>query len=263
MEGPTGMGDSEGLLGSRGEGGPAAGTLGSCWVLLSLHVPYLQVDALQQLVEGLGLEPLALAGAPALAGRGRLLGDDVHVDELEGAHPVVEQPGPGARRWLLDDADDVPFLGQGRWGWRRAQAGGWLGNTPPQGGPRAALPPQGPHPGSALHPSSPQPRAGRGMAHLQLQRVLVVRAGCEVGVDTGPAAEGAGVGWTALLQPQAVPVAAPGAGAGNFAACGGEGGREVRMWPAVGRGAGVLPGPGSPLDSWRLMDGCPSSSISR
>lgn len=85
------------------------------WVLLSpaAPVPHLQVDALQQLMERLGLEALVPAGAPAPAGRDCLLRDHIHVDELEGAHSVVEQPSPGAHGWLLDDADDVPFLGQG------------------------------------------------------------------------------------------------------------------------------------------------------
>lgn len=108
-----------------------------------------------------------------------------------------------------------------------AGAGCLLGGSP------ATLPPRGPHRGPALHPNSPQPRAGCGVAHPQLQRVLVVRAGCEVGVDTGPAAEGAAVGWTTLLQPQAVPVAAP--GAGNVAACGGEGDQDGASCRVRGR----------------------------
>lgn len=74
------------------------------------------------------------------------------------------------------------------------------------------------------------------MAHPQLQRVLVIRAGCEVCVDAGTAAEGAGVGWAALLQPQALPVAAP--GAGNVAAWGGRGGgQDVPGCVARGPGA--------------------------
>lgn len=184
---------------------------------------YLQVDALQQLVEGLGLEPLALAGAPALAGGRCLLGEDVHVDELEGAHPVVEQPGPGAHRRLLNDADDVPFLGQGRWGWR------WV--EPSAGSPATLAPSPAPTPGSC---PSPQPRAGHGVAHPQLQRVLVIGAGREVGVDAGSAAEGASVGCAALLQPQALPGAPHGAEAGSLAACRGEGGQDAPGWRATG-----------------------------
>lgn len=82
-----------------------------------------------------------------------------------------------------------------------------MGNTPTSGVSPATLPPS---PG----------------AHPQLQGVLVVGAGGEIGVDTGPAAEGAGVGWDSLLQLPAVPGIAR---AGKVAACREEG---VRMRPA-------------------------------
>lgn len=108
---------------------------------------------------------------------------------------------------------------------------------------------------AALPPSLP--RATVAVAHPQLQGVLVIGAGGEVGVDAGPAAEGAGVGWDGLLQLLAVPGIAR---AGNVAACREEGVRQDM--PSWGRGTSVPLGLASPLDIWRPRAGRPSSSSS-
>lgn len=50
-----------------------------------------------------------LAGEPLPLGLA-LLGQNGHVDELEGAHLVVQLARPGAHRRLIDYMNDVSFL---------------------------------------------------------------------------------------------------------------------------------------------------------
>lgn len=71
-----------------------------------------QADAVQDLLQsfGLGRGVTVLAVAAPHSGHGAFVGEDVDVDELEGAHLAVELPGPGAHRRLVDDVDDVSFL---------------------------------------------------------------------------------------------------------------------------------------------------------
>lgn len=89
----------------------------------------LKADALQQLMQSLGLGPLALALSAAGAGRSHsLLGQHIHVDELERAQPAIEQAQPRAHRRLFDDLDHISLL----WEESRAeQSGGEVAPWPP------------------------------------------------------------------------------------------------------------------------------------
>ena len=71
-----------------------------------------QPDAVQDFLQGFGLGfgLLALAATALRPGWGALIGEQIDVDELEGAHLVVEFPCPGAHWRLVDDVDDVAFL---------------------------------------------------------------------------------------------------------------------------------------------------------
>lgn len=82
----------------------------------------MKADAVQDFLQGFG--PgfpsllLAVSGFPSLWGA--VFRKDVDVDELKGAHFVVELPSPGSNRRLLDDVNDVSLLqrqqkGQSRW----------------------------------------------------------------------------------------------------------------------------------------------------
>lgn len=72
----------------------------------------MEADAVQDFLQGLGSGFsslfLAASGFPPLWGA--VLRKYVDVDELEGAHFVIELPGPGSNRRLLDNVDDVSFL---------------------------------------------------------------------------------------------------------------------------------------------------------
>lgn len=74
--------------------------------------PHRQAYAVQDLLQGFGLgfgsTVLAVAAPPP--GCGAFIWEDADVDELEGAHLVVELPSPGAHWRLVDDVDDVSFL---------------------------------------------------------------------------------------------------------------------------------------------------------
>lgn len=75
-------------------------------------LPHRQADAVQHFFQGFGFG-FASVGRVFAAfppGRGALIGQEVHVNELKWAHLVVELPRPGAHRGLLDDVDDVSFL---------------------------------------------------------------------------------------------------------------------------------------------------------
>lgn len=72
---------------------------------------HLQVDALQQLLHRGGLGRPALPPPPhGPLGLLLLLAQHVHVDELEGAHLVVQQAHPRPHGRLADDVDDVAAL---------------------------------------------------------------------------------------------------------------------------------------------------------
>lgn len=83
-----------------------------CSTLYYQRVCYRQADSVQHLLQGFGFEfgfvVLAVAASPP--GRGALVRQEVDIDELKGAHFVVELPCPGPNRGLLDDVDDVSFL---------------------------------------------------------------------------------------------------------------------------------------------------------
>lgn len=72
----------------------------------------MKADAVQNFLQGFwfGLPSLLLAvsGFPPLWGA--VFRKYVDVDELKGAHFVVELPSPGSNRRLLDDIDDVSLL---------------------------------------------------------------------------------------------------------------------------------------------------------
>lgn len=72
----------------------------------------MKTDAVQHFLQGFGFgfALVVLAVLAFLPHRGALFGQYVDVDELEGAHFVVELPRPGSDRRLLDDIDDVSFL---------------------------------------------------------------------------------------------------------------------------------------------------------
>lgn len=74
--------------------------------------PYMKADAVQNFLQGFwfGFPSLLLAvsGFPPLWGA--VFRKNVDVDELKGAHFVVELPSPGSNRRLLDDIDDVSLL---------------------------------------------------------------------------------------------------------------------------------------------------------
>lgn len=66
-------------------------------------------------MQSLGLGPLALALSAAGASRPHsLLGQHIHVDELERAHPAIEQAQPCAHGRLFNDLDHVSFLWEER-----------------------------------------------------------------------------------------------------------------------------------------------------
>lgn len=73
---------------------------------------HLEIDALQKLLHGGGLGRTSLppAAAAALARLLLLIGQYVHVDELEGPHLVVEQAHPRAHGRLADDVNHISFL---------------------------------------------------------------------------------------------------------------------------------------------------------
>lgn len=72
---------------------------------------YLEVDALQQILHGGGFGRSAFPPPPhGPLGFLLLFTQHVHVDELEGAHFVVEQPHPCSHRWLTDDVNHVSTL---------------------------------------------------------------------------------------------------------------------------------------------------------
>lgn len=74
--------------------------------------PHHQADAVQDFLQGFGFGfgSVGFSAAAFPPGRGAFVGQEVHINELKGAHLVVELPGPGAHGGLLDDVDDVPFL---------------------------------------------------------------------------------------------------------------------------------------------------------
>ncbi len=73
---------------------------------------YTQADAVQHLLQGFGfgfvLAVVVAAASPP--DRWALFRQQVDVNELKGAHFVVELPCPGPNRGLLNDVDDVTFL---------------------------------------------------------------------------------------------------------------------------------------------------------
>lgn len=73
---------------------------------------YVKANAVQDFLQGFGSGfPslfLAVSGFPPLWGA--IIREYVNVDELKGAHFVVELPSPGSNRRLLDDIDDVSLL---------------------------------------------------------------------------------------------------------------------------------------------------------
>lgn len=72
---------------------------------------YSETDGVQHLLQGFGFGfGSAAPVAVSPPGRGALVRQQVDVDELKGAHFVVELPCPGPCRWLLNDVDDVSFL---------------------------------------------------------------------------------------------------------------------------------------------------------
>lgn len=90
------------------------------WVLLHCDKhqsgSYIEADAVQHLLQGFGfgLGAVDFAVAVSLPGRGAFLRQQVNIDELKGAHFVVQLPRPGPHRGLLNDMDDVSFL-EKRW----------------------------------------------------------------------------------------------------------------------------------------------------
>jgi len=81
-------------------------------ILLQCHKhgeSHSEADAVQDLLQGFGFgfgsAVLAVAASPP--DRRALIGQQVDVDELKGAHFVVELPRPGPHRRLLNDVDDV------------------------------------------------------------------------------------------------------------------------------------------------------------
>lgn len=73
---------------------------------------YTEADAVQHLLQGFGfgLGSVGPAFAVSTPGRGAVFRQQVDVDELKGAHLVVELPCPGPDGRLLDDVDDISFL---------------------------------------------------------------------------------------------------------------------------------------------------------
>lgn len=82
------------------------------WTTSYQSVSYSKADAVQHLFQGFGFGfgSVGLAVAVSPPGRGALVRQQVDVDELKGAHFVVELPSPGPHRRLLNDVDDVSFL---------------------------------------------------------------------------------------------------------------------------------------------------------
>lgn len=72
----------------------------------------MKTDAVQHLLQGFGFGFVSagLAVTVSPPDGGALIRQQVDVDELEGAHFVVELPGPGPHRGLLNDVDEVTFL---------------------------------------------------------------------------------------------------------------------------------------------------------
>lgn len=74
-------------------------------------VSYLEVDALQKLLHRGWLGRSALPPPPHWPfGLLLLITKHVHIDELEGAHFVVQQAHPCSHGWLTDDVNHVTTL---------------------------------------------------------------------------------------------------------------------------------------------------------
>lgn len=136
-------------------------------------------------MQSLWLGPLALALSAAGAGGPRgLLWQHIHIDELERSQPAIEQDQPRAHGWLFNDLDHISFLWEDRnTEWRRVEEKCislasadivlvWCNTASSVG--------------TACH-ARERPRC---QPYLQFQRVMVIGAGSEVGVDSCPATEG-------------------------------------------------------------------------
>lgn len=181
-------------------------------------------------MQSLGLGPLALAlSATGAGGPHSLLRQHIHIDELERPQPAMEQAQPRAHRWLFNDLDHISFL----WDDRRAEWSRGEETGIPLGSVDTVL--------SRLNTAScmgtacqAQERPGC-QPYLQFQRVMVVGAGSEVGVDSCPAAEGPCVlGGRCFLSE----AARAWAGAAELTACRRRGREEGHLCPKT---AGAVP----------------------
>lgn len=195
------------------------------WILYTTAGPgsNLQAYALQQLMQSLGLGPLALAlSATGTGGPRSLLRQHIHIDELERSQPAIEQAQPRAHRWLFNDLDHIPFL----WEDRRAE---WSRGEE-KGIPLASMDSVLPWLSTASFTGTAcqaQERP-RHQPYLQFQRVMVVGTGSEVGVDSCSATEGPCVLGGRWFLSKA---AGAWAGAAELTACRRGAGRRVTFVP--------------------------------
>lgn len=71
---------------------------------------HLQVQSLEELLEGFGSRSFASPVVSHPVYWSRLVGQDVHVDELKVAQFAVQHACPYAHGWLTDDVDHVSDL---------------------------------------------------------------------------------------------------------------------------------------------------------